>query len=430
LTSDRTGLPAPLKTFAAATVGLTLLSWLVAYICYLLHMPAIYTWPYNFAVPGSDFTGFQERFLHIHTMEFFTMPGGRYAYPAPLAIFYQTLYSIWGNRPHPILILDAFTLASACIATFFFYRAMRRRNISTLQAAAYCLITLVLSYPLYYEIQRGNVEVVLWIIVMLAVWAFRTEKPYLAAVLIGTAIACKWYPAVLLGLFLFPKKYKLIPIALITTVVVTVFSDWWLGPTLKIAATGTSAGVQGFMAVYAANYFALGYDCSFFALFKFFIRHFHPDLVRDYNWYLRIAAVAATALYFLRIRRLPVINQICVLILLSITLPPVSFDYTLLHLYVCWAVFTLYVIDRFQAGETVPMAGWTMAWFAFAMAPHGYIIRGGDRYCGTFRVIGLIALLYIFLKYPFAETKESIQSAEKHRATSLGERQIEAEPAT
>jgi hypothetical protein len=40
-----------------------------------------------------------------------------------------------------------------------------------------------------------------------------------------------------------------------------------------------------------------------------------------------------------------VINKISVLIILSITLPPVSFDYTLLHLYICWAIFTIYLID-------------------------------------------------------------------------------------
>jgi Glycosyltransferase family 87 len=405
--SETTSIPAPLKVFSAITVVLTLLSWLFAFVCARLHLPAIYSWPYNVLQPGSDFSSYQERFRHLHTMQFFRIEGLGYLYPAPLAIFYHALFVIWGDRPHPIRILIAFTIASACIATIFFFLALRRRRISVLPAASFCLITLVFSYPLYYEIQRGNVEVAIWITLMAAIWAFRAGRNSLSAVLIGIAIACKWYPVVLLGLFLFPKKWKPIPIALLTAAMVTLFSDWWLGPSGKIAMAETKHGMQEFLDIYAIHYVVVGYDHSFFAFFKFFIRPFHPNLIVDLGRYLKLAAVGATALYFLRIRKLPVINQISILIILMITLPPVSFDYTLLHLYICFGIFTLYVVDSWRKGTRVPMAGWTMAWFAFAMAPHGYVILYGDRYCGQFRFIGLAALLYIFLKYPFAEPEAS-----------------------
>ena len=99
------------------------------------------------------------------------------------------------------------------------------------------------------------------------------------------------------------------------------------------------------------------------------------------------------------------INQISILILLSITLPPVSLDYTLLHLYICWGIFAIYLIDAQRAGHSVTFGSLVMCLYAFAMAPHGYVILGNYRFCGQLRWIGLAALLYIFLKQPFPEVQ-------------------------
>ena len=51
---------------------------------------------------------------------------------------------------------------------------------------------------------------------------------------------------------------------------------------------------------------------------------------------MSLIAVGALLIYFGRIIRLPRINQIVILLTLSILLPPVSGDYTLVHLYPGW----------------------------------------------------------------------------------------------
>ena len=274
-------LPGPLKIFAAGTVALTLLSWLFAWICHLLGLSRFYSWPYPYGEPQSDINYYQGRFEHLHTMQFFTMGGPPYLYPAPLSIVYHLLYTAWSwtHRPNPSHILTAFTLVAALVATTLFFRALRRRGISAISAFVFCAITLAFSFPLYYEYQRGNVEVFLWVDLMIAIWALRTRRLTLSAVLIGVAIACKWYPVILLGVFFYPKKWKPMwkPIltALLTAAIVTVLSDWWLGPTLRIAAEETRKGMQLFIAIYGMQGYGGGNDHSLFAFFKALVQH-HP----------------------------------------------------------------------------------------------------------------------------------------------------------
>jgi hypothetical protein len=403
-------LPQPLKTFLSATALLAAASWLFVLLGRLLHLQIPYFWAYPIRDLGGDFRDYRHLFDHLHSMEFFLGKGTSgipYLYPAPLAIFYHLLFALWGNRAHNLLVLWAFIGLSVCAATIILYLAMRRRGISSQQAAAFCILTGILSYPLQYEFFRGNVEIFIWVVLIAAMCAYKTDRLWLAGILLGIAIACKMYPIVLLGFCLRRKKFKVLPIALITCVLVDILSDIWLGPTFKAAAIETRHGTQMFLNLYAKGYIGLEYDHSFFAFFKTAAHHFRPNLDIALGCYMALVGTGCAVLYFVCIRKLPVVNQIVILFILSITLPPVSFDYTLLHLYTCWAIFTLYVLNRYVDGENVPMAGWAMFWFAFAMAPHSYAILFGHQLGAQVRLLGLVALLYLFLKHPFLDPNET-----------------------
>ncbi len=402
-TRSLAALPGPVRIFAWLSILLAALSWVVVGCARLMRMPQPYSSIVTDPQPHSDFTMFQQVFRLFHSWAFFHNPGVTFAYPAPLAIFYHILFVIWGDRPHSERILRAFVLLVTCIALWFFARALNRRGISWLSVSLVCLILVGTSYPLYYELDRCNVEVIVWAVLLLAFWAFREQMPALAAIFIGTAIAFKYYPAVLLGLFLYPKKYKFIAIALLAAGAVTLLSDAWLGPTIGTAFKETVIGTNRFIESYAQQSIGPGFDHSFLALYKVLAARYHPNLAADLRRYIKIAAVLATALYFLRIRKLPVINQISILLILSITLPPVSFDYTLLHIYICWGIFCLYVIDSARAGIQVPRAGWIMAWFAFTLTSQSYFIHHHVRLNGEAHLLGLIALLCLFLIQPFPE---------------------------
>jgi hypothetical protein len=408
-------LPAPLRLFAILIIVLTMLSWAFAYFCWLRGMPYPYSWPYYGHAFGTDFSSFQDRFQYFHSIQFFQFKGPVFLYAAPLAVCYHILFAAWGNRSSALPAFEIFGICVACVAALVFYRALRQHGTTAKNATLFCLISVLFSYPLYFDLQRGNVEIIVWTFTLAAFWAFRSDRQGISAILIGFAIALKWYPVVLLGLFFYPRRYRYIAIAIFTAVGVTIFSDLWLGPTIKIAFQETLQGAQTFIQLYALHYGDVGYDHSFFSVFKLLIYPLRPDLAANLNRYVLLAAVSATALYFLRIRKLPVINQISILLILSITLPPVSFDYTLLHLYICWGIFVIYLIDAQRAGYSVPFGRLIMGLYAFALAPHGYVIFAERRFCGQLRWIGLAALLYIFLKQPFPE----VQSAAPLTASKL-----------
>ena len=405
---SRRNLPPPLQVFLYATASLSALSWLVILFSQTLHKGALLysTFP-PFNEVGNDFKNFQYLFLdHLHTIEFFRSAGMPYLYPAPLAIFYDALFSLWGRHPHCLIVMLLFIVIAVFAAMSFFYAAMRRRGLDRWAALTICIVTTLLSFPLQYELLRCNVEVLVWIVLTLALWAYRTNKLWIAGILLGVAIACKFYPVILLGVCLRRTKYKVIPIALVSFFVVALLADFWLGPTLKIAALETQRGTRIFLRTMAEQDMATNFDHSFFGLYKAVADPFRPNLGVAFKYYLPLASGISILLYLLRIRKLPALNQILILFILSFTIPPVSYDYTLLQLYTCWALFTLYVLDRHFKGHTVPMAGCIMFWFAFAMAPHSYAVLFGHPFGAQARLLGLVALLYLFLKYPLVEPND------------------------
>jgi hypothetical protein len=104
------------------------------------------------------------------------------------------------------------------------------------------------------------------------------------------------------------------------------------------------------------------------------------------------------ALYWFRIRELPLLNQTIALIVVAVTLPYWSAEYTLNHVYFAWALFLLFLARDVTSGrESIPWpaARVMLASFAlvFAVAPFG-------RYAGQLKAFGLMVLLLVALKVP------------------------------
>ena len=149
----------------------------------------------------------------------------------------------------------------------------------------------------------------------------------------------------------------------------------------------------------------IGWDHSLFALYKRLTPHLPPPETLS-PWltaYLVAAALAGTALYFLRIRHLPVINQVLCLCVASILLPPVSVEYTLMHLYVPWALMVFLVLDGARAGNP-PIPGVSAAFVCFAilMSPLSEFIHHAIHYQGQIKCVVLVILMIIALRYPFS----------------------------
>ncbi len=81
-------------------------------------------------------------------------------------------------------------------------------NLTKLQNFQNIFIISILSYPILYILDRGNIDMFLFILLAGFVYLFKSKKYLLSAVLLGIQNAIKPFPIFFLILFLFKKKYK------------------------------------------------------------------------------------------------------------------------------------------------------------------------------------------------------------------------------
>ena len=103
-------------------------------------------------------------------------------------------------------------------------------------------------------------------------------------------------------------------------------------------------------------------------------------------------------LYFARIRHLPKLNQVLILSILSVTLPPVSYDYTLLALYPPLVLLSMEVTRR----APFPFALRYFVLFGVLLTPLSFLTWYSNPHGAQARCLCLIAILWTALRHPIA----------------------------
>lgn len=166
--------------------------------------------------------------------------------------------------PFGMLIFDLFGFLSAKQATILFIsasfavifsvsvRILQLRIDFNMKEKIATVAMLLLSFPLLFAIERGNLDLVLTALLLLAVWENDKEGPsYRAGLLIGLASAIKIYPLLLLPIFYFNKRDIRLPITAIASFVAFSSLGAWkfnLGPVafLKTVVLGSAGqGLEG-----------------------------------------------------------------------------------------------------------------------------------------------------------------------------------------
>jgi hypothetical protein len=247
-------------------------------------------------------------------------------------------------------------------------------------------------------LQRGNTEIFVWIAVTLGLWSFYRGHYAWAAVCFGLATALKLYPFIFFGLFLPRRRYREIVLGVFVTVAVTIIGLRALSPHIAYAFHWDMGQLQAFGKYYAASPWDLGYDHSFFGLVKFVTLPWHPDLTPLVRPYTRLIAVSCLALYFGRIWKLPLANQILILSVLSVSIPPVSYDYTLVSLYAPIAILCILALRLPDDKQRILIPYFML--YAAILTPQSYIIFHDARFGAQLRAICLLALLILALRKP------------------------------
>jgi len=400
-----------LKSYIAVLLLLTFVaSCIVVVRKFVLHKPDTHS--LAFCCPGaefSDFTDLSERVVHFGEPDMLSRTDFIVPYPYPVPSIYAFLFFV-RLFPRPLAAYLLFALLSFFVATFCLSSRVKQISSGHLQQVA-IWSTLLLSYPLAILLDRGNIEAVIWVLVLLGIVAYLRGKMLLSASFWAVAASMKVFPALLFVMFLAKRKYRVFGFAIAATATITLLALAGVGPTLRQAALDSSRSAAFIQKNYILARNNLQFDHSLLCATKQVI-HLYPETPADEGEAIRravrlysiVVPVGAVLLWWLRLRRMPLLNQLMAYLAMCILLPYVSGEYTLTYVYLIWGAFLLFLLeDVATARVQIPATSIYMILISCAclVAPLFYIEHNGHLgYSGPIKTVFLLILLGTVLREP------------------------------
>ncbi len=397
-------LPRALWVFLIACVAITAFSWIFAHYYYQrTQFEDATLWQHDTNDAFGDFTCYTDLFTYFHTPNFYFGPDDAFAYPSPSAVVYFWLYKM---GPHQLVIYLGGIVAAGLASAWLFLRGLLRRGVVAWQAALFVAGVTLSSWPLLFLFERANLEFIVWLLAALGLWALLRNHPMLAAVLFGLTASLKIYPVVLLAL-LFSWKHRRAFVVGITTFGLSLIAAFrFVGPTISAAFHGMVSGIQGFVSNYAATaHSELRFDHSFFATIKMFASNppwNHQDFSTASHIYVPAIGAAAALFFLLCVRRLPLINRILFVTICMVALPPVSYDYTLVHLCIPFALITLAAVST-RSQTSLPGFVPALACFTLIFTPQLFLFHNDFALNGVLKSAAMIGLLVLLVRCPWTD---------------------------
>ena len=364
-TARNAALPPALKRFGAEIVVLALISELYSAIRSRFHQPFPYASTFSWQNAGSDLRIFEPRFLAFGTPHFWGLGPYPFTYPAPLAPVYWLIYQI----PHYVEVYLVLGIAILATWAWYFATKVSAFGVSRIGAFLALIVFLVMAWPVRFVLQLGNTEMIVALILGVGILAALRGRWTLGAVLIGLAASMKLFPFVFLGLMLSRRRYRAFAWGVASAAISTVVSLALLGPTVMEAQQHIRDGLSFIKQVFVLLRVpdSLEFSHSLFNLIKVAVtvfghsrqpiastaRALHEMLLMEsvLRVYMAVVAIAGILLYFLRIRKLPLLNQVLALAVCAVVLPPFSSDYTLIHLLVPLGLLLVFTAEAWSRGQ-------------------------------------------------------------------------------
>lgn len=375
-------------------------------------------WPHGLVTQLSDkyerfgdFVIYVDKFPTFHTAAFFRT-GFPFTYPAPVSLVYYVFFNGFGQHGEAaFLIFCGLVYLAAAVG---FCRVLLRHGLEVEAALGLSALVLLTSWPALLVWDRANMEIVVFVATLLAVSSYARGRFYRAAILFGVAASLKLFPFIFFALFLSRRQGKQMAVGVATFAAVSVGSLALLGPTISVAYQGISNGLLYFRESYMIrwNVTENGVDHSMMAFAKavaiYIFRDWRNDFTRMLAVYLPLTAVVGAALYFARIRKLPMVNQILLLTIASIYFTPFSGDGTLLHLYAPFAMLVLVGLEARRRDVAVEGLMPAMVALALLFAPESFLVSwSGQHFEGEFKCLVLGFLFALALRHPFGPAVEA-----------------------
>jgi len=340
----------------------------------------------------------------VHTAAFFTGKA-RVSYPPLGAAIYGLIY--WTG--HPVLFYRSVAAAWLAAGVWGVRRAMMNQGIPVVTATLFPATLVMVSFPIAGLLQQGNIELFMWIFAAAGTWLFLRGHDNWAAVLWGLAAAVKLFPAILLWLLL-PRKWRAFGLGVAVFAAATVLSLEWLGPTMAAAWHGSLMNVFGYQSsrVSELSWHELAANHSVFGLVRVATLLAGKSPAKLTLPYYACGAAMMGLAYFGRLWKMPVANQLLALTAFMVMFPPISYFYTLVHLYSPFLVLVFLAIREQREGVKIPGLDGTLMLLVLMFASFTlYTYPAAFLYGGLFQAFVLLLLFMCSLQYPFAAAKAS-----------------------
>jgi hypothetical protein len=247
-----------------------------------------------------------------------------------------------------VLVVTSFLVSLLAVLWSWLTRPVRS-TVARLQLVA---VFALLSYPVLFAVDRGNLEMVVFVLLALFFWLHYGRRSRLAWLPLSLAIAAKYYWATLLVVFLCDRSYRQALYAAVAAVAETLVSvlllSWISGYSVVRVLHALVQTLNGHVEGTNTLFFAQ-HGHSLWGVVTVFDRWTNGSLqmmnmqrVRELYMLLSLAVFAAVARQLLRHRHDPW-QVATVLVACALLLPFEDHDYTLIHLYLPLSLFMLTV---------------------------------------------------------------------------------------
>lgn len=130
------------------------------------------------------------------------------------------------------------------------------------------VIVFFFSYPLFFNVDRLNIEVYNFLLCFLWMYFKGSNKSLLALLFLSLSISLKLYTGVYLVIYLKEKRYKEICIVGAVVVIMSVLSLFTFKGGFTNNITGMLAGLKSFTEKYAGSSLGLQHNLSLYGMFK------------------------------------------------------------------------------------------------------------------------------------------------------------------
>lgn len=351
-----------------------------------------------------DLLEYQSSFRLLHQALFFRNS----AYPSvAYPPFGVVVYALFYASHFPVALYLILTGGSLAGTLWYVRRALILYGLGTLTATLFPVTLALVSFPIAGLIQRGNLELIVWILAASGSLLWLRDRDDAAAVFWGFAGAIKLYPLILLILLLPRRKFRAFFLGIGSFLMVSWVSLIYLGPGVLVAFKGSVRNVLGYQGLRAAEWtmHELATNHSLFGLVRVVAAVFGFPINGLSLPYYVVAGLAMALVFFLRIRKMPVANQLLTITVFMLMFPTVSYFYTLVHLYTPWLLLIFLYLRTTRAGTRIEGLATTILLFLPLFASYTlFTFRPFLIFGGLVQAVMLLILFLRGVQFPFAGT--------------------------